>query len=298
MDIRAFNKDAAYKKDMSEDEFLQYLKKRNVKRYCRKNCLISKEGKIIGMKDIVNYSGKTTAPYIFIGHVLDHLADEIITSMKNLEGSIFIRCSSVGRRGRQHLKHGQLVVLEMYPPYQKVKTNWDTIIDTLSADPSVAEQIVAGNIPSILKEFFCDRTTSDYLTAISILCQGYLIAHNSDPIKLEQGTQKPKNKTVDNALMKIGWTRKFINSEAGKNVIDNIHKNSAREKCETKKYWIDVLGTNVDEVMRNINKEISNEKGLHELSDLITKIYNETSDIDELTVAKAYCAISDMLKED
>ena len=123
------------------------------------------------------------------------------------------------------------------------------------------------------------------LPALSILCQGYLIAHSDN-----------SNEFVQQSLAKIVWNDSLFLDTAQKEQMK-----LGKEEIVVKKWWIDVLNNGREIIGNKIfisridsewNKLEKSQSDRDSLDKLIKKLKSKSQKIDPITVAKAYLAIT------
>lgn len=111
---------------------------------------------------------------LVIGHFGD---DKLWESLLDTSpfGSIRIRTSTVGRYGNPHrVTNRNVIELNLYPKHSNLdKSDWEIILTEISKS-GVALRIAEGDCPNELHTYF-GTSIPEILTALSILCQGFLM---------------------------------------------------------------------------------------------------------------------------
>jgi hypothetical protein len=146
---------------------------------------------------------------LYVGHVTDKQRSRIVNDLKDRE-CVFIRCSSMGRSKHSHALSGKLAILELRPDFGTVrKSEWTAIMSRVR-DRRIVSQILAGDVPSELQRYFGNPVLPQWLTALAILCQGYLAvycgpAKNKDGVKVDDVVVRDSAAAVAVALRKMKW---------------------------------------------------------------------------------------------
>jgi len=141
--------------------------------------------------------------------------------------------------------------------------------------------------PSIL----LPPTEVEHLSALSILCQGYLAAHAEgydEPAGSEQeGGWRPEE--ISDALKQMGWTEDLLASAA----------NGQPEKSHELSWWTSSFD-DTDNLIENAEDEWGDAEGWPKVESLLQRIIDEEGKIegkeDCATVANAYCELDERLR--
>ena len=173
---------------------------------------------------------------ILIGHIGDDQLPAVAAAMKD-QPSIFIRCSTVGRSSYPHRIQDQLAILEMNVRIEDVTAEeWGAIISAIFKDPILPSSVIEGKMPQYFQKFF-GKSSLQYLSALAILCQGYLVVHAG----LAGTTADSDDKVIATALTKMGWdsanglilverARKDVVEPGFWDVFDVVEESNPRER--------------------------------------------------------------------
>ncbi len=147
-----------------------------------------------------------------------------------------IRVSSLGWSGMStagdpdRQKSGRYV-LHLWPRCDEPsELDWRLILDTVR-DAKNCQELVTGGNPNGTRGFF-SRSGTEYLAALSILCQGYLaVAASADGGALD-------SESVRQALKAMGWLD-YSTSQENAAVVEALAKGIP--KVSTPEWWIDCL---------------------------------------------------------
>ena len=190
---------------------------------------------------------------LVIAHVESSWGDLLARSPAN---SVRIRVSSVGLADGsppEKCQNGPYV-FHLRPPSKNVTVDeWNEIIVGLS-DQGVRDALVRGENPNGLKKYF-DYISVDVLSALSILCQGYLAVH---------AEKHGDDSQVSRALNQMGWSNNLMTNSS----------NAPADKVSTSGWWMKAFdGTN------NLNEKAKDEwgeqEGWSEVEDLLEWITEE-----------------------
>ena len=119
--------------------------------------------------------------------------------------SVRIRVSTVGFSDPPAPTINNSNVYEFYllPPTGDLEAEWKEILTGLS-DREIVRALVRGENPNGLRHFFVHEVM-EYLSALTVLCEGYLAVHAEDT-------------DISSVLDLMGWTE-FRKSERGQNLI-------------------------------------------------------------------------------
>jgi len=147
---------------------------------------------------------------IAIAHIFPH--DFKVLADKSKTGSVCVRVSSEGLAGKRSYKTTNGVnCLYLLPSHTSLNEgDWLPLLKAI-IDQATVERIVNGQVPPELRRYFM-ATSGENLAALSILCQGYLVAFaSSQKLKEEDYARGP----IKDALNKMGgW--QFLKDESNK----------------------------------------------------------------------------------
>ena len=254
-------------------------------------------------------------PVLYIGHLTDRQMNEVVHTLEERE-SIVIRCSTVGRSESEygHSQRGSLCILELRPKFCTVRReDWESIVALVTRERDTPRQIVAGSVPRALRLFFENRTSREYLNALSILCQGYLAVHanpeSGEPDLPDQYSGPTQRDSARSALEKMGWKAKWL-EDKGRDCLSGqmLDKNGRLElqgQVRTRSWWANIF-TGVDlkeELVKEWWDKNDPAKGEGEAREGLVLVENladaivatNGDEIEPKTVADAYAAIADCL---
>lgn len=240
MEFHAYNKDSKRDGENEPDEFLLNRMPDDLVAVFR--------NRATEFEDSLKFSDNTLC--VYIGHVEQEKPNSppYVSEKERIESalscaqcnSIFIHCSSAGRRGKDHRKDKGLIVLELQPDFGELKKDdWKSILKQL--DWEVASAIEKGPPPETLRQFFGPHRSTTLLAAVSILCQGYLAA------QAEPGGKKENHQLSDavrEALEKMGWFD-VVGSSLLSPALRGEDKDgltALRAKVKSESYWNAVAG--------------------------------------------------------
>jgi hypothetical protein len=159
--------------------------------------------------------------------------------------------------------------------------------------------VLALNWSSVAAEFVGDNWElvetlrapfDETLTALAILCQGYLATHAK---RDQNGCWEPTE--IQGALMRMGWMQLVgPTGKLGDTLLADVSLKSS--ETESREWWVKVLGEDRRKTERQIAREWgegSMESCPAAVRTLMEAIYERQHPIVPLIVADAYCAIAD-----
>lgn len=155
------------------------------------------------------------------------------------------------------------------------------------SDASQAESIVNGEyhkLPTELQRLFCTRRF-EYLSALAILCQGYLAVH------AEKEGDEWGPPEIKDAIKQMGWPA-FVDSRGPGTHLLGSDLASKRGVVSDPGWWSNIFEGAQTEVERGIAREwgVDDINSCPALKNLVDAIYG-TGSIAPAVVANAYCAI-------
>lgn len=154
--------------------------------------------------------------------------------------------------------------------------DWKKILAGLSK-PEVVKALIRGENPHGLRRFFVHEVM-EHLSALTILCEGYLAVHAEDS-------------DISSALELMGWT-KFRKSERGQNLIQQ-DLSDKKSVVQCPQWWLNVFEQESfdDDVKKEWRDTTGTEEIPEALSDLLEAIRSGESVEQSKIVADAYCVL-------
>jgi hypothetical protein len=206
------------------------------------------------------------------------------------QNAVRVRVSSVGfhktnNKPLPRLRDNKIYELYLVLPAKELKQEqWQEILKGIS-DLNNLKALVAGRNPQGLRSFFVHE--EEWLAALSILCQGYLAVHSQ--------SSESREREMDIALKKIGWTEDFIREQGNTLRLSNLGSKMG-EVCAVS-WWLNVLGNS--EVLRvSLTKEwqaLDDSPLPESLERLLAAMVNESQIQSPELIAEVYLAIADKL---
>ena len=196
--------------------------------------------------------------------------------------SVRIRVSTVGFSDPPAPTISNRNVYEFYllPPTGDLEAEWKEILTDLS-DREIVRALVSGENPNGLKRFFVHEV-QEHLTALTILCEGYLAVH-------AKGENNSPN--INSALQLMKWTE-FRKSERGQNLIRS-DLNDKMDAVRQSEWWLNVFEQ--ESFCEDVKKEWKDTIGQEEiptaLNGLLEAIHKGDTVVPPKIVADAYCVL-------
>ena len=158
---------------------------------------------------------------------------------------------------------------------------WKEILSGLS-DPYIVKQLVDGKDPNELRRFFVPEVAKEHLSALNILCEGYLAVH---------ADSENDHTDIKQALEEMKWPE-FRKSERYRALIrEDLGERIC--KVQQSEWWSNVFGQ--ESFYDNMKKEWKDTTGTEEiptaLNNLLATIRNGNTIKPPKIVADAYCAL-------
>lgn len=155
---------------------------------------------------------------------------------------------------------------------------WKKILSGLS-NSYIVKALVRGENPKGLKRFFVHEMQGQ-LSALTILCEGYLAAH-----------AETEDDDINSALALMKWTE-FRESERGQEVIQS-DLNKKMDVVQQPEWWLNVFeqASFREDVKKEWKDARDQEEMPTELNNLLAAIHSSESVIPPKIVADAYCVL-------
>ena len=235
-------------------------------------------------------------PRIAIAHIWNDEWESLCSAAKNAQVLLRVSTNGFADSPEPSRTLEGAFVLHLLPPTTQIETNdWVQILEVLR-QPALLLELMEGRIPASLANYFTHQVT-DILSALAILCQGYL-AVQASPLP-EESNDSPQ---VWKALVRMGWID-FMRHSDSRAVCQGLVKQKAEVAKQT--WWrVAITGTRSD-VKKQLCKELRQVRLPAELESLIDEIIPDESQADikeELetvqltTVSAAYLVLADRLE--
>ena len=214
---------------------------------------------------------------IAIAHVPDTAWDSLLRKYSSTD-QVRVRVSTSDFLGLpKPVKNcNGVYIFYLMPPTSDLKAEWKEILTGLS-DREIVRALVRGENPDELRRFFVHEVM-EHLSALTILCKGYLAVHAEDT-------------DISSALDLMGWTE-FRKSERGQNLIQQ-DLSDKKSVVQCPQWWLDVFEQKTFE--DDVKKEWKDTTGTEEipaaLSDLLEAIHSGGPVVPSKIVADAYCVL-------
>lgn len=174
-------------------------------------------------------------------------------------------------------QNGVYIFYLVMPTGDLTREDWENILDGLS-DREVVKALVRGENPDGLRRFFVHEVI-EHLSALTILCEGYLAVHAED------------TDNISSALDLMGWTE-FRKSERGQNLIQQGLRDK-KSVVQCPQWWLDVFEQKSfdDAVKKEWEYKTGTEDIPTALNGLLEAIREGDTVVPPKIVADAYCVL-------
>ena len=218
---------------------------------------------------------------IAIAHVSDEEWDSLIKDY-SFPDNIRVRVTTGGdfrNKPSPKINKNDVYVFHLVLPAGNVSAeDWKKILSGLSK-LLIVKALVRGENPMSLKRFFIQEVQVQ-LSALTILCEGYLAVH-----------AETEDNDIHTALKLMKWT-KFRESKRGKKFIPS-DLNKKIDTVQQPKWWLNVFEQ--DSFREDVKKEWKDARDHEEipaeLDNLLEAIHSGDSVIPPKIVAAAYCVL-------
>jgi hypothetical protein len=187
-------------------------------------------------------------------------------------GAVRLRVSTAGfpESKQPHRRADGVCIFHLVPStldLQEDHEAWNQIIEGLS-DESTVSDLIAGEGPNQLASFF-SRKEPEILSALSILCQGYLAVHaeayhEDEDSDEQEGSWEPEE--ISGALNQMGWTEDHLARTA----------NGQAEKATQLDWWRSSFD-DMENLIENAEDEWGDAEGWSAVKNLLEAITDEES---------------------
>ena len=215
---------------------------------------------------------------IAIGHASEEDWDQLITKYSS-NGAVRVRVTVGGNPFNKPPVEENGVYkfhLETQAGTLEVE-DWQKILSGLS-NPDIVKALVRGENPNGLRRFFVHEVM-EYLSALTILCEGYLAVNAED------------TDNISSALDLMGWTE-FRKSERGQNLIQQ-DLSDKKSVVQCPQWWLNVFERESfdDDVKKEWRDTTGTEEIPEALNDLLEAIREGDTVVPPKIVADAYCVL-------
>ena len=218
---------------------------------------------------------------IAVAHVSKKDWDSLIKRYSR-PNSVRVRVSTAGfvNPPKPAISENEVYIFHLVPSTRRLDAQWREILHGLS-DEEIVKSLIRGENLGGLRSFFVHEVQT-YLSALTILCGGYLAIHAED---------KTNHTDISSALALMKWSE-FRNSDRYTELIQR-NLGEKRDDIRQPEWWLNVFEQ--ESFCDDVKKEWKDTTGTEEipaaLKDLLEAICSDESVVPPTIVADAYCVL-------